>query len=1169
LQLSHLDLKTVVINTSLSPLISYEIAKKHQIIPLWWIGNCLILGCNASTLPGNMDTNALIFDFKVQMVLCSEKQWKNAFRTIYLEGNHDHEPPEKDIIQTLQEQLSLAFNDLHRARIYSQQYDLSVLQSLSEMKIISPRMILSAKSIISGIPLVEINTKPKDEWLHLIPSDIARQQEIVSFAGDGEFIYVAGHYFTTEKIRMIESLTSLKVKPHYLCQTKIQDWLHQYYPQITSRSEEFGRRSLGEVLITTGILSKDQLAEALEEGSFLRQRLGDRLVSLGYLDDNDLAAALSLQTGLPYASLEHSNISQSLFQQFPKEIAGNYQVIPLFKQNNILWIASADPYNGRGFNEVNNAMECEVMPIIAPKKVVWAIIERVYGLNYQKLTKEASQSIQKLILNDYLTQTQANQMSQLLTTQKLSFDEAFVQASFYDSLQANSILAKTFAISSFDITLIEEERDSFDGLGERITKTVYRDPVKQSIAGLLEYETAKKLCILPVRKKKGITVVAFADPLQALIINPFEYPIIPVLSIRSDLEDAIERNLGHKNIGTYLLENNYITRRQLNEALELANQTGTRLGQALLIKQYVREKNIYRLLAQQSNLPYVELENYDIEEKTARCIDPEIEREFGMLPIEADENSVTLAIVDPINTEVIAKAEELTGKHIYPVVTSEEDLEKAFERIYSTDYTAISTSNLLHRSPRESAFKVLSKGQIIFFAAFLILSGIWMVFDFTSYVITINVLVTIFYIGFSSYKFYLIYHALNHDNEISISQEEIDALRDKDLPIYTLLVPVYKEAELLQDLLQALSQIDYPSTKLDIKILMEADDTETTHRFYELGLPPHFKGIIVPGSLPKTKPKACNYGLIHARGEYVVIFDAEDLPETDQLKKAVIAFQNTTPDVVCIQAKLNYFNRTQNLLTRWFTVEYSMWFDLFLPGLDASGAPIPLGGTSNHFKRRALVEVGAWDPHNVTEDADLGMRLYKHGYHTRTIDSTTFEEANSDLENWVRQRSRWMKGYIQTWLVHMRNPVKLFHEVGLKGFISFQFVAGGTFFSALVNPILWAITTVWFLTEWSFIQETYPGVIFYMGSLNLYLGNFVFTYMNVAGAMRRKHYDNVRYALLSPIYWGLMSIGAWKGFFQLITKPHYWEKTIHGLSQNNAINNKGNSKMHEGGNDDQ
>ena len=224
-----------------------------------------------------------------------------------------------------------------------------------------------------------------------------------------------------------------------------------------------------------------------------------------------------------------------------------------------------------------------------------------------------------------------------------------------------------------------------------------------------------------------------------------------------------------------------------------------------------------------------------------------------------------------------------------------------------------------------------------------------------------------------------------------------------------------------------------------------------------------------------------------------------------------------------------------------------MWFNLLLPGLDDAHAPIPLGGTSNHFKTFSLIEVGAWDPYNVTEDADLGIRLYKRGYRTRIVDSTTYEEANSQLGNWIRQRSRWVKGYIQTWLVHMRHPVKLLRELGPRAFLSFQLLIGGTFLSLLLNPVYWLMTSAWYFFRWDLVQSLFPGPIFYIGALCLYIGNFVFTYANVAGAMRCKYYDMVRVTLFSPAYWGLMSVGAWKGFIQLLTKPHFWEKTIHGL----------------------
>jgi len=193
------------------------------------------------------------------------------------------------------------------------------------------------------------------------------------------------------------------------------------------------------------------------------------------------------------------------------------------------------------------------------------------------------------------------------------------------------------------------------------------------------------------------------------------------------------------------------------------------------------------------------------------------------------------------------------------------------------------------------------------------------------------------------------------------------------------------------------------------------------------------------------------------------------------------------------------------------------------------------------------VMLAGWDPFNVTEDADLGIRLHKAGYQTAIIDSTTLEEANSHLPNWIRQRSRWIKGYIQTWLVHMRHPLRLLRQLGPRGFLSFQLMVGGSFVVFLLNPIFWFLTTVFFLTEVGVIQQLFPSFIFYLAATELFIGNFVFLYVNLAGLMERGYFELIKYALLTPVYWGLMSIGAWKGLIQLFTNPFYWEKTEHGL----------------------
>lgn len=266
--------------------------------------------------------------------------------------------------------------------------------------------------------------------------------------------------------------------------------------------------------------------------------------------------------------------------------------------------------------------------------------------------------------------------------------------------------------------------------------------------------------------------------------------------------------------------------------------------------------------------------------------------------------------------------------------------------------------------------------------------------------------------------------------EHKITEAELKKLDPAALPVYTILVPMYKEPEVAQKIARAVTELDYPLDKLDVKLLLEEDDPDTRRKVEEVldQLPPCVEVIVcpkVPKGQPKTKPRACNWGLDRARGEYLVIFDAEDRPEGDQLKKAIVAFNRLKAKgkdhVVCLQAKLNYFNARQNGLTRFFTLEYTTWFDLFLPGLHALRIPIPLGGTSNHFKTQVLKDLGGWDPFNVTEDCDLGIRMARNGCRTEVLDSTTWEEANCRVGNWIRQRSRWIKGYLQTHLVHTRN----------------------------------------------------------------------------------------------------------------------------------------------------
>jgi cellulose synthase/poly-beta-1,6-N-acetylglucosamine synthase-like glycosyltransferase len=599
-------------------------------------------------------------------------------------------------------------------------------------------------------------------------------------------------------------------------------------------------------------------------------------------------------------------------------------------------------------------------------------------------------------------------------------------------------------------------------------------------------------------------------------------------------------------LGGLLLERGLATEPQIEAALEQQLHSGCRLGETLLADGVLAEDDLLPVLAEQFGMPVIDLRGYEPDPAALDVIPEPLARRLPCLPVAIDAEKLYVAVADRLDEAATAELGQHTSLELAPFLASENQIEELLRQTFREKYIDIAVNELATNFPEEAANRVISDGQKAFLSviAVLLLAGL-----IIATLVTLIVLVGLaglFYTFTTFYKFKLTYDSLGYGYEIAISDEMVAALDERDLPTFTILVPLYREAAVVGALVDGIHGLDYPQAKLDIRLLCEEDDEETVEAVRAMALPPQFKIIVVPDAQPKTKPKACNFGLIQSRGDYLVIFDAEDRPESDQLKKVVIAYGNAPASVVCIQAKLNYFNADQNLLTRWFCTEYSMWFDLLLPGLAHSGAPIPLGGTSCHFLTESLIELGAWDPFNVTEDADLGIRLHKYGYQTAMIDSTTFEEANSELNNWIRQRSRWIKGYIQTWLVHMRHPARLMRQIGLRNFISFQLLVGGTFIF-LLNPIFWALTTLFFFTQAGFVRDLFPSFVFYAAAFQLFLANFFFMYFTVAGTIQRGYFGLAKYALFTPIYWGLMSVAAWKGFLQLFFRPFYWEKTVHGL----------------------
>lgn len=544
---------------------------------------------------------------------------------------------------------------------------------------------------------------------------------------------------------------------------------------------------------------------------------------------------------------------------------------------------------------------------------------------------------------------------------------------------------------------------------------------------------------------------------------------------------------------------------------------------------------------------------------------------YKVIPIEVNGAVVDLAIDNPLDRRVMFTIKCLFSSWTINLrVVSSRAIDWAIDDIYSQIHNKAAMLDLYNRTPSQSAYKVLYPNQKVFILAVALIIGICAVLNSAVTAIFLLSAVSVAYFIINPIKIYISIRGFRGARVPStISKVNLLQILDADLPVYTILIPVFHEASILAQNLRNIYRLNYPREKLDIKILMEEKDDETIHEAKLLGLfgsPKKmvegiprdeyteflkaFDPIIIPTAKVTTKPRACNYGLLRAKGELCVIYDAEDNPDPDQLKKAAIIFQRSSKDVVCLQSKLNFYNADENLLTKWFSIEYASWYEFYLQGLDWINAPIPLGGTSNHFRKKGLDELGRWDPYNVTEDADIGIRLARKKLKTEMIQTYTYEEAPVNVKSWVIQRSRWFKGHVQTYLVHMRNPKQLFEDLGFEKFLKFQLTFGTSIFIPIINPILWILLGATLVLPsafgWLFPSYLQPLCLF-----NLIVGNLSYIAIYILACAKLKKYRYVPYGLLMPLYWALLSAASWRGLIQLIKKPFYWDKTNHGVSKVN------------------
>lgn len=1151
LYLPHLRLKAWAPFPPFVRLIPEQLARRWQLVALFPIGTEMVLA--SPTLPPE---NALreveqLTGLPPYVVLCTPSEARQALENSYLPQAEDLPRPTKSLWQELLEHRSVDRGQIARASTIAVNTGEPVEKVLLRLGLIDEYDLLEARAHQLGIQPVRLSHATVDPSLASgFPEPLARRLGCLPLAmSKGRLQVATAETVNQDALKLLERLYGCPVEAHLCGQAELEENIGRLY---ATGSTSHAAPQEETYLLRGGRMTARQIERGLQRQRRTHQPLANCLRDLDLLDEAGLIELQALQLRIPWVTASRYAPTSETINLLSKELASQYRLLPLHREGRILTAATPDPQSVRTLEQAIGTHGLIPRVVVTSEEAVQLAIERLYDSDLSRLSAPLREFAESMVVSGVISREQLLQIWQHQLRSELPFDIAITDLGFLSEQQLADAMAARLHLTRTDLRYHSVPVEVIDALGNRRQGLRWVEPVEPEVARLLPEEVANRCVAVPVRREGNTIAVAFANPLDGApeqVEEALGRPISILVATRSEVLEALRRVHGRQTLGDLLVQKDLINRQQLEKGLATHRQTGVRLEKALLSLGYITQEQLVDVLSEQLQVPHYSLAEVEIDEEAARSVPESLTRERGVLPLARVGNRVVLAMVNPLDSETIAQVEGITGCRVDPVITTEEDLEEALERIYRSEYLWRSANDLVYRYPDDSAMRVLTRRQKAGLLAFLGLSLLLVAVNPLAYFTWAIALSTAFYLAFSTYKFYLIYKAISHTLEVDVTPEEIMALDERDLPIYTVLVPLYREAEVLPTLIRAIGNLDYPKAKLDVKLLLEEDDRETIEAALRHDLPAHFKVVVVPHSLPKGKPKACNYGLIHAQGEYVVIYDAEDIPDRDQLKRVVAAFRKADPRVQCIQAKLNYYNRDQNLLTRWFTTEYSMWFDLFIPGLDASNSPIPLGGTSNHFRTAQLRELGGWDPYNVTEDADLGVRLFKAGGKTAVVDSTTYEEANSELYNWIRQRSRWVKGYIQTYLVHMRHPLKLMRDIGPYQFFSFNMVVGGTFFGFLMNPVFWGLTAIWYLTRWDVIQLLYPAPVFYLGAIGLYIGNFAFMYTNVAGCMRRGYYDMVKYALISPLYWALMSIGAWKGFIQLFYRPSYWEKTKHGLYQ--------------------
>ena len=602
----------------------------------------------------------------------------------------------------------------------------------------------------------------------------------------------------------------------------------------------------------------------------------------------------------------------------------------------------------------------------------------------------------------------------------------------------------------------------------------------------------------------------------------------------------------HIPFGRLLVNNGIIAQADLIHALEMQCHVDAPLGEIMISEGLVSQNDVLDTLSTQYAARKVDLELDPPDAKMARHVPSSLCLKQGVVPWMELGDAVLIATNRPDRFEHLQACMGAHGGRFLPVIADELQIQAAISTLYGNELaqraaTRVPAVESCRTWDLQGTARVVGAGSAAMaLVAAMLWSPLWaltvlMIFAFITLLMTTTLKMTAFWAQLSPRMI----------DRVDPSPIHAAPFR---LPRVSVLVPLLKEKEIAGALIKRLSRLTYPKSLLNVVLVLEADDNVTRETIENTDLPPWISVIEVPSANRlTTKPRALNYALDFCRGSIIGVWDAEDAPEPDQIERVVVRFQQAPGNVACLQGVLDYYNSRSNWISRCFTIEYATWFRMVLPGMAKLGLVIPLGGTTLFFKRDILEKLCGWDAHNVTEDADLGVRLARHGYVTELLPTVTHEEANCRPWRWVRQRSRWLKGFMITWCVHMRHPGQLLREMGLKRFLGIQTIFLATFSQFACAPLLWSFWITLFGVTHP-IEMTLGPVVLWTMVITFLVAELINLSISMVAVSGREHRHLMKFVPTLPFYFPMGALAAYKALYEIIKRPFFWDKTQHGVA---------------------